>query len=39
MLFGYLYDLLTPVSLFAGITLVRDGVLRRRNSSFPVVQA
>ena len=37
-LFGYLYALLTPVSLFAGITLLCHGVPWRRNPSVPVVQ-
>jgi hypothetical protein len=36
-LFGYLYDLLITESIFAGITLLRDGILGRRNSLFPVV--
>ena len=36
-LFGYLYELLTAVSLFAGLAVLRDGVLRRRYFLFPVV--
>ena len=38
-LFGYLYDLLIPVLLFAGFSVLCDRVLRRRYSSFPVDEA